>query len=198
LPAKGKSMSNKEYESIERIKQATIEPENEVSGKIYNVEVDEYFLTLKSDLNQIDRLVNDAVTNLVINFKYINELSKSHHEMVMTIEKLSIPKENKPVLELLNKQMAIGEKIERELESALTSLQFGDLVSQLLAHTTRQIEMLNFSLQHIDQIKNNPKKTEKSHEINNEISLAVQLAHSKKLNKPVVQQEMQNGEIELF
>ncbi|MCP5273578.1 MAG: hypothetical protein H6936_01740 [Burkholderiales bacterium] len=191
-------MSNKEYESIERIKQATIEPENEVSGKIYNVEVDEYFLTLKSDLNQIDRLVNDAVTNLVINFKYINELSKSHHEMVMTIEKLSIPKENKPVLELLNKQMAIGEKIERELESALTSLQFGDLVSQLLAHTTRQIEMLNFSLQHIDQIKNNPKKTEKSHEINNEISLAVQLAHSKKLNKPVVQQEMQNGEIELF
>ena len=191
-------MSNKEYESIERIKQATIEPENEVSSKIYNVEVDEYFLTLKSDLNQIDRLVNDAVTNLVINFKYINELSKSHHEMVMTIEKLSIPKENKPVLELLNKQMAIGEKIERELESALTSLQFGDLVSQLLAHTSRQIEMLNFALQHIDQIKNNQKDPDKSHRKNNEISQAIQLAHSKKLNKPVVQQEMQNGEIELF
>ena len=192
-------MTNQQHdESIEQTKRANAEPENEASSKNYDVEVDEYFLTVKSDLNQIDRLVNDAVTNLVINFKYINELSKSHHEMVLTIEKLSIPKENKPVLELLNKQMAIAEKIEQELESALISLQFGDLVSQLLAHTTRQIETLNFALQHIDQIKNTQKDPDNSHGINNEISLAVQLAHSKKLNKPVVQQEMQNGEIELF
>lgn len=191
-------MTNKQHESTEQIKHANTDPEIEISSKIYNVEIAEYFLTIKNDLNQIDRLVNDAVTNLVINFKYINELSKSHHEMVMTIEKLSIPKENKPILELLNKQMAVAEKIERELESALISLQFGDLVSQLLAHTTRQIETLNFALQQIDRIRNSQKKPDRTQEIHNEVSLAVQLAHSKKTNKPVVQHEMQNGEIELF
>lgn len=191
-------MTNKQHENVEQNSYANTDPENGAPYKTYNVEVNDYFSNIKNDLNQIDRLVNDAVTNLVINFKFINELSKSHHDMVLTIEKLSIPKENKPVLELLNKQMAIADKIERELESAMISLQFGDLVSQLLVHTTRQIEMLNSVLQRIDRIKNSQKNPDSSPEMHNEITLAVQQAQSKNLSKPVVQQEMQNGEIELF
>lgn len=116
-----------------------------------NVEVDEYFMGIKGDLNQIDRIVSDAVNNLVSNFRYISELTKSHHEMVLTIERTAAPDSSKPIIELLGKQMIIADKIEQELEITITSLQFGDLVAQLLAHTSHQVEVLNIELQRIDQ-----------------------------------------------
>ncbi|MCB1950230.1 MAG: hypothetical protein H6940_10965 [Burkholderiales bacterium] len=170
----------------------------DVSANPYNEEVAEYFINIKNDLNQIERLVNDAVTNLVINFKYIKELSKSHHEMVLTIEKLSIPKENKPVLELLQKQMVIADSIERELGYAMISLQFGDLVSQLLVHTTKQIEILNLALQRIDHQDIPSNFNINQIDTSSPIVRAIQQAKSKKLNKPVVQHAMQKGKIELF
>ncbi|SFD90211.1 hypothetical protein [Nitrosomonas sp. Nm166] len=169
-------------------------------GMLCNAEADEYFLNIKSELSQIDRLVSDAVNNLVINFKYISKLTKSHHDMVLTIEKMAVPEESKPILELLEKQMIIADKIEQELEMAVTSLQFGDLVTQLLAHTTRQVEMLNIELQRIDRQSTWKEKTgEKSlHAVHEGISKAVNMASTKNIRKPVVQQGMQMGDIELF
>mgnify|MGYP003545272862 CR=1 FL=1 len=119
-----------------------------------NAEVDEYFMNIKSELGQVDRLISDAVNNLVINFHYISKLTKTHHEMVLVIEKMASPEASKPILELLDKQMNIADKIEQELEMAITSLQFGDLVTQLLAHTTHQVEMLNMELQRVDREDN--------------------------------------------
>ena len=96
-----------------------------------NSDVIEYLMNIKGELNQVDRLVSDAVNNLVINFKYISKLTKSHHDMVLAIEKMAAPEGSKNILTLLDKQMTIADKIEQELEMAVTSLQFGDLVTQL-------------------------------------------------------------------
>lgn len=165
-----------------------------------NAEADEYFMSIKGELNQIDRLVSDAVNNLVVNFKYISRLTKSHHDMVLVIEKMAAPEGSKPILELLEKQMVIADKIEQELEMAVTSLQFGDLVTQLLAHTTHQIEMLNIELQRSDRKGDWRNDSEKKtlHTIQEGISKAVNVAKTKSKRKPVVQQGMQMGDIELF
>lgn len=169
-------------------------------GVLCTAEADEYFMGIKGELNQIDRLVSDAVNNLVINFRYISKLTKSHHDMVLAIEKMAAPEGSKPILELLDKQMDIAGKIEQELEMAITSLQFGDLVTQLLAHTTHQVEILNIELQRIDRQGNWKKKVgeESLHTIHEGISKAVGVAKIKSKRKPVVQQGMQMGDIELF
>ncbi|MCC8997265.1 MAG: hypothetical protein LM517_09515 [Nitrosomonas sp.] len=169
-----------------------------VDGALCNVEADEYFLNIKGELNQVDRLVSDAVNNLVINFRYISKLTQTHHEMVTTIERMAIPDGNKPILELLDKQMEIAEKIEQELEMAITSLQFGDLVTQLLAHTAHQVEMLNMELQRIDREDNWRNGKAALHTIHEGISKAVNIAKTRSKRKPVVQQGMQMGDVELF
>jgi len=172
----------------------------ERDGVLCNAEADEYFMSIKEELNQVDRLVSDAVNNLVINFGYISNLTKSHHEMVVAIEKMAVPEGSKPMLELLEKQMVIADKIEQELEMAVTSLQFGDLVTQLLAHTTRQVEALNIELQRIERQgswKENASKNTLG-TIHEGISKAVNMAKTKGKKKPVVQQGMQMGDIELF
>lgn len=170
------------------------------SGVLCTAEADEYFMGIKGELNQIDRLVSDAVNNLVINFRYISKLTKSHHDMVLAIEKMAAPEGSKPILELLDKQMDIAGKIEQELEMAITSLQFGDLVTQLLAHTAHQVEILNIELQRIDRQGNWKKKVEEEslRTIHEGISKAVDVAKIKSKRKPVVQQGMQMGDIELF
>jgi len=120
--------------------------------------------------------------------------------MVLAIEKLAAPEGSKPILELLEKQMVVADKIEQELEMAVTSLQFGDLVTQLLAHTSRQVEMLSIELQRVDRQSgwgktSNKKMLKRVHE---GISEAVAKTTIKSTRKPVVQQGMQMGDIELF
>lgn len=163
-------------------------------------EADEYFMNIKGELGQVDRLVSDAVNNLVVNFEYISKLTKSHHDMVLAIEKMAAPEGSKPILGLLEKQMVIADKIEQELEMAITSLQFGDLVVQLLAHTAGQVEALNVELQRIDRKgvwKEDAGKNALG-AIQNGISKAAEIAKTKSKKKPVVQQGMQMGDIELF
>lgn len=159
---------------------------------------DEYFMNIKSELGQVDRLISDAVNNLVINFCYISKLTKTHHEMVLLIEKMASPAANKSILELLNKQMGIADEIEKELEMIITSLQFGDLVTQLLAHVTHQVEMLNVELQRVDKEDNWKNEKIALHTIHEEIIKAVNSVKAKNNRKPVVQQGMQMGDIELF
>lgn len=159
---------------------------------------EEYFVNIKEDLTQVDRLVSDAVNNLVINFKYISQLTKTHHDMVLAIEKLAVPKEKQSIIELLQKQMVIADKIEHELEMTVTSLQFGDLVTQLLAHTVKQVDSLNKELQRIDRKENFNNECTSWQAKHQKISKAVSAANIRIKKKPVAQQGMQMGDIELF
>ncbi len=186
--------SNESTEVVE-VNEDSIALEN---SEICNLEVDEYFMTVKEELSQVDRLVSDAVNNLVINFRYISKLTKTHHDMVLAIERMAAPEGSKPILELLQKQMEIADKIEQELDAAVTSLQFGDLVTQLIAHTTYQVETLNMVLQRIDRQSSLKDQERSIEEIHAGISKAMKVANSKGKRKPVVQQGMQMGDIELF
>lgn len=192
-----------EMQSVEdQIKNQLVDklvPEDQ-DGVLCTAKADEYFMNIKGELNQIDRLVSDAVNNLVTNFRYISRLTKSHYDMVLAIEKMAVPEGSKPILELLEKQIDIADKIEQELEMVITSLQFGDLVTQLLAHTTHQVEILNIELQRIDRQGNWKKRVgeESLHTIHEEISKAINEAKIKSKRKPVVQQGMQMGDTELF
>lgn len=169
-------------------------------GVICDNAVDEYFLGIKGDLNQVDRLVSDAVNNLVINFKCIGELTKSYHELVLAIEKITHSEGCSPITGLLEKQMVIANRIEQELEMAIISLQFGDLVSQLLAHTSRQVKMLNVELECFDRQDDWQGETEKKtfDSIHSGVSKAVKVVKNKSRDKPVVQQGMQMGDIDIF
>lgn len=190
--AKMQSISNKADHAV--IDELMLVDQHDI---LRNSDAVEYFMNIKEELNQIDRLVSDAVNNLVINFRYISKLTKSHHDMVLAIEKMAAPESSKPILELLDKQMTIADKIEQELEMAITSLQFGDLVTQLLAHTGRQVEMLSIELQRFD--RQDDLKNAIGHEVMQKgITSAVNAAKVKSKKKPVVQQGMQMGDIELF
>ena len=173
------------------------EPQTLISESVCNVEVDEYFCDIKDELGQADKLVSDAVNNLVMNFNYISKLTSSHHGMVLAIEKMAAPADNEPVLQLLKRQMNIAEKIEQELSAAVTSLQFGDLVTQLLTHTAHQIDALNMSLHRIDRQSIKP-VGRSLNEIEKEISEAVMSVKKQGKAKPVVQQGMRVGEVDLF
>ncbi|WP_295629194.1 hypothetical protein [uncultured Nitrosomonas sp.] len=169
-------------------------------GVICNNAVNEYLMGIKGDLNQAERLVSDAVNNLVCNFRYISELAGSNHEMVLAIERMATSEGRNPINELLEKQMVTANRIEQELEAVITSLQFGDLVAQLLAHTARQVEMLSVELQRIDRQGSLQGKTEKRalNSIHSGIHKAVNEVKNKSKKKPVVQQGMKMGDIELF
>lgn len=169
-------------------------------GVICNNTASEYLMGIKGDLNQAARLVSDAANNLVCNFRYISKLTGSHHEMVLAIERMVTPEERHSINELLEKQMLIANRIEQELEAVITSLQFGDLVAQLLVHTARQVEMLSDELRGIDRQGGLQGKAEKRalNSTHSSINKAVNEVKNKGKKKPVVQQGMKMGDIELF
>ena len=177
---------------------ASNEPQTLITESVCNSEADEYFCDIKDDLRQADRLVSDAVNNLVMNFNYISKLTTSHHSMVLAIEKMAAPADNEPVLQLLKRQIKIAEKIEQELSTTVTSLQFGDLVTQLLNHTAHQIDALNMSLHRIDSQSVNKLGERSLNEIKGEISEAVISVKKQGKSKSVVQQGMRVGEVDLF
>ncbi len=177
---------------------ASNEPQTLVSESVCNTEVDEYFCDIKDELRQADRLVSDAVNNLVMNFNYISKLTSSHHSMVLAIEKMAAPTDNESVLQLLKRQMKIAEKIEQELSATVTSLQFGDLVTQLLSHTAHEIDALNMTLHRIDRQRVNRTSTKNLDEIHQEISDAVVSVREKNKSKSVAQQGVRVGDVDLF
>lgn len=163
-----------------------------------NKEVAEYLASIKDELGQAEQLVNDAVTNLVVNFGYISELTSSQRDMALTIEKLAMTEDNAEVVKLLRRQMMVAKKIEQELATTATSMQFGDLVVQLLKHTARQINTLDSVLQRIDQKHLQEKNIIQFDNAHRQISNPTVKVKKNSQTKPVLQQGMQSGKVELF
>ena len=163
-----------------------------------NREVAEYLVNIKNELNQAEQLVNDAVTNLVVNFNYIGELTNAQYDMVLAIEEMVMDKDNAEAVKLLRRQMMVAKKIEQELATTVTSMQFGDLVVQLLNHTERQINTLDSVLQCIDQQNGLEKNIFEFDNTRNRFSYTVEKMKKNSQGKPVLQQGVQSGEVELF
>lgn len=186
---------------VRKIKQNTVcDLAVEDATVIGNSQLDDYFSSIKDELGQVDRLVGDAVGNLVASFRYISKLTRFHQEILLAIEETATPAGSE-MLKLLRREMAIAGQIEQELDAAVTSLQFGDLVTQLLGHTMHRVEDLSAALQRIDRqsvLRESSDSDHKLQRIHGGISRVVTAANAANRRKPVVQHGMQTGEIELF
>jgi hypothetical protein len=164
-------------------------------------QLDDYFAGIKGEMNQVDRLVGDAVGNLVASFKYIGKLTRSQHEISHAIAQAAAPGSGGQTVQLLERQAVLADQIEQEVDAAVTSLQFGDLVAQLLNHTLSRVEALGTALERIDRQdaeQESGKPAWKPRRIHEGISRAVMAANAVSRAKPVVQHGMQRGEVELF
>ena len=166
--------------------------------------VADYFASIDSELKQVDRLVGDAVGNLVASFKYINKLTHAQQEISLSIAQAAAGPgvgDGGPVGLLLERQAANADQIEQEVDAAVTALQFGDLVAQLLSHTIIRVEALGAALQRIDWDDaghSGGERARRRQGIHEGICRAVLAANAGSRRKPVVQQGMQKGGIELF
>lgn len=163
-----------------------------------NREVAEYLTNIKNELDQAEQLVNEAVTNLAVNFNYIGELTTAQHDMALAIEEMAMTGDNAGVVKLLRRQMMVAKKIEQELATMATSMQVGDLVVQLLKHTARQINSLDSVLRHIDQHDNQEKNIIEPDDTHNQMTNTAEKMKKNNQRKPVLQQGVQSGEVELF
>ena len=163
----------------------------------------DYLAGIGGELGQVERLVGDAVGNLVASFNYIGKLIRSQQAISLAIVtvKTATPANSELVSQLLDWQTAVADQIKQEVDAVVTSLQFGDLASQLLGHTMIQVEALGTALRRTDTPDAGAQRGELSCEprwIHEGISMAVTAANAATRRKPVVQQGMQRGAIELF
>lgn len=166
-----------------------------------NSQLDECFAGVHGELSQADRLVGDAVGDLVAGFRHISSLTRSQQEISLAIAQTAALANGGNMGSLLERQRVIAGQIEQEVDAAVTALQFGDLVAQLLAHTRIRVDAIGTALQRIDMLDAGPEGGELSGKplrFHAGVSRAVLVANAASRAKPVVQQGMQQGDIELF
>ncbi len=95
----------------------------------------------------------------------------------------------------------IAAQIEQEVDAAVTALQFGDLVAQLLNHAMVRVDAIGAALQRIDLLDAGQEGGEhvcKPRQFHEGVSKAVMLADTASRGRPAVEHGMQTGAIELF
>lgn len=188
-------------EDLETRQAARVDPATQDIKVFCNAQLDEYFAGVHGELSQADRLVGDAVGDLVAGFKHISKLTRSQQETSLAIMEAAAFANDESMGQLLERQRGIAGQIEQEVDAAVTALQFGDLVAQLLAHTRTRVDAIASALQRIDLLDAGPEGDEisgKPLRFHEGVSRAVMVANAASRAKPVVQQGMQHGDIELF
>ena len=169
-----------------------------------NSQLDDYFAGVKGELDQVERLVSDATSDLIASFKYISKLARSQQEISLSIAQTTVnaqqDNEGESVGHLLARQKAIVNQIEQEVDAAVTSMQFSDLVIQLLGHAMNRIEALGTALQRVDtqDMMAGGDTVYKPHRFHEGVAKAVTAANAVTREKPVRQQGMSAGDIDLF
>lgn len=169
-----------------------------------NSQLDDYFAGVKGELDQVERLVSDATGDLIASFKYISKLARSQQEISLSIAQSTADaqqnNDGESVGHLLVRQKAIVNQIEQEVDAAVTSMQFGDLVVQLLDHAMIRIEALGTALQRVDtqDMTAGGNTVYKPHRFHEGVAKAVAAANAVTREKPVRQQGMSAGDIDLF
>ena len=169
-----------------------------------NFQLDDYFAGVKGELNQVERLVGDAVGELIASFKHISKLARSQQEISLSIAQTAAGAQGgsngESMEHLLQRQKAIIDQIEQEVDAAVTCMQFGDLATQLLSHTMIRIEALGTALQRVDaqDVTAGGDTVYKPHQFHEGVAKAVTAANALSREKPVGQQGMRAGDIDLF
>lgn len=152
---------------------------------------------LRDNLNQVRMLVQDATETIGRDFDEINLLARRHHQILLRTGAYDL--DHAATAEIT----AINGEIERRIESLVVSIQFGDIVSQLLEFTDRQavevedyLDSLSGIAEH-DEMPSDRKDGDRvaMHPAPGMRRQPLRLSDGR---KPTAQKSMQAGEIELF
>jgi hypothetical protein len=161
--------------------------------------IDEYFTAVTKDLEQLYKLVGQAVEDLVVRAVHIGSLSRSQREVASAMADAAHAAASAELSELVAKQAELGGSLDRHVMAVVTSLQFGDLAQQLLGHIAKRVSALAEALQRIEQAERGCTcAAGDSASRAKALTSAVDSARSGLASKPVVQQGMQSGDVELF
>jgi len=159
----------------------------------------QHLVEVEADLLQTTFLLSEAIEKLSSSFTAVHEAISAQQQVIDTlVAKYAI---EEPILEKLD---AYKSKIGDEVNVVITSLQFQDLTSQLVARTIKRVNGLKDLLHELESHSNEMDPGHEHEEIVKfleEMSRSLQVgsrALSGGLRQSVGQQDMATGEIDLF
>ncbi len=176
-------------------------PINELRGLLAAVSTHgkQHLLEVEADLFQTTFLLSEAIEKLSASFATVYETVSLQQQVLEALAaKHSLEKE---VLEQLD---AFKHKISDEVNSAVTSMQFQDLTSQLISRTIKRVNGLKDLLHELEIHSNDMDPSHEHKEIAKFLeAMSLNLhegshALSGGLRRSVGQQDMATGEIDLF
>ncbi len=159
----------------------------------------QHLVEVEADLLQTTFLLSEAIEKLSSSFTAVHEAVSAQQQVIdALVAKYAI---EQPILEKLG---AYKSKIGDEVNVVITSLQFQDLTSQLVARTIKRVNGLKDLLHELESHSNEMDPGHEHEEIVKfleEMSRSLQVgsrALSGGLRQSVGQQDMATGEIDLF
>lgn len=159
----------------------------------------QHLLEVEADLMQTTYLLSEAIEKLGACFMSVHEaVTAQQQELDLLLQQTKLPAEQQ------QKLLQYREHIAKEVNTAVTGLQFQDLTSQLIARTIKRVnglkELLSALATHGDSMDSEQEHQEIARllqEMNRSLnSRSVELSGG--LRKAVDQHHMGSGEIELF
>lgn len=169
---------------------------------------------IRSDLAQLDTVLDDAIAMLFASFTNIAGLVRLEQKLAAQLAlaheaKRSIvsspnaedarlsPYVDTPVSLLLAQHAVLADQIETQISAAVRSLQFQDMCSQILAHTGNRVAALEIALAGVDSEDAAPGQIAclgRDEAAARPTAEVIEFPRS----RPVAQHGMQSGEVELF
>ncbi len=159
----------------------------------------QHLAEVEADLKQTSYLLSEAIEKLGVSFMTIHEAITAQQQVIKNIVKQTIvPAQDVLQLEVLE------EKIAREVNAAVTGLQFQDLTSQLIVRTIKRVNGLKELL---DELATHGNEIDADNEHDEIAKFLEHMNHSLNvgshaleggLRRAVNQQDMGSGDIELF
>jgi hypothetical protein len=173
--------------------------------------LDVHFGEIRSDLAQLDTVLDDAVAMLFASFTNIAGLVRLEQKLAAQLALahetrrgvVSLPGPDSaqlspyvdtPVSLLLAQHAVLADQIETQISAAVRSLQFQDMCSQILSHTANRVAALELALAGIDAEEVPSGQAAHDGAPARTTAEVIEFPRS----RPVAQHGMHPGEVELF
>jgi hypothetical protein len=185
----------------------------EEMNNIPKTRLDVHFGEIRSDLAQLDTVLDDAIAMLFASFTNVAGLVRLEQKLA---SQLALAHENKrailsstdpdcaqlvqyvdtPVSLLLAQHAVLTDQIETQISAAVRSLQFQDMCSQILSHTSNRVAALEMALAGMDTDELPGAAHTAGHEGVAGKASAEVIEFPR--TRPVAQHGMHTGEVDLF
>ena len=182
------------------------------SGRGFAVVADEV-RKLSSRAEHFSKQIRDSVTQvntaIVDTETLINRMAsldmefalQSKQRLDVVLNKVQLVNQNMSVV--IEKQTEITSKVDEVVGAAVTSLQFQDLVNQLLQHSVQRIDCMHNAWTSMGAVAKQEQSgqivsQQQIEQVTQEIAVVFERAEHLSARNPVRQERMSSGEIELF